>query len=177
MAANWVPPHKLIFTFIARWRIIICDTWVKKHDMFFYGEKYQRYWFFILLFLEFKCKVPLISGIHLPKLWSRITDRMILFWYDSLKEENYTCMKMLRHSVLFLGMLQYADPNRCIFMGRKFLSLDYIIEHGQRLTQNSNWYQYWFSIPVSGKSNFHWFWIKRYFSLKYRKMKYWLFEV
>lgn len=102
MAANWVPPHKLIFTFIARWRIIICDTWVKKHDMFFYGEKYQRYWFFILLFLEFKCKIPLISGIHLPKLWSRITDRMILFWYDSLKEENYTCMKMLRHSVLFL---------------------------------------------------------------------------
>lgn len=102
MAANWVPPHKLIFTFIARWRIIICDTWVKKHDMFFYGEKYQRYWFFILLFLEFKYKIPLISGIHLPKLWSRITDRMILFWYDSLKEENYTCMKMLRHSVLFL---------------------------------------------------------------------------
>lgn len=102
MAANWVPPHKLIFTFIARWRIIICDTWVKKHDMFFYGEKYQRYWFFILLFLEFKCKIPLISGIHLLKLWSRITDRMILFWYDSLKEENYTCMKMLRHSVLFL---------------------------------------------------------------------------
>lgn len=40
--------------------------------------------------------------LELPKLWSRITDRMILFWYDSLKEENYTCMKMLRHSVLFL---------------------------------------------------------------------------
>lgn len=98
MAANWVPPHKLIFTFIARWRIIICDTWVKKHDMFFYGEKYQRYWFFILLFWNAKY----LWFLELPKLWSRITDRMILFWYDSLKEENYTCMKMLRHSVLFL---------------------------------------------------------------------------
>lgn len=100
MAANWVPPHKLIFTFIARWRIIICDTWVKKHDMFFYGEKYQRYWFFILLFWSSNAKY--LWFLELPKLWSRITDRMILFWYDSLKEENYTCMKMLRHSVLFL---------------------------------------------------------------------------
>lgn len=175
MAANWVPPHKLIFTFIARWRIIICDTWVKKHDMFFMEKNIKDIGFSFFFFWNSNAKY--LWFLELPKLWSRITDRMILFWYDSLKEENYTCMKMLRHSVLFLGMLQYADPNRCIFMGRKFLSLDYIIEHGQRLTQNSNWYQYWFSIPVSGKSNFHWFWIKRYFSLKYRKMKYWLFEV
>lgn len=101
MAANWVPPHKLIFTFIARCRIIICDTWVKKHDMFFYGEKYQRYWFFILLFF-WNSNAKYLWFLELPKLWSRITDRMILFWYDSLKEENYTCMKMLRHSVLFL---------------------------------------------------------------------------
>lgn len=55
------------------------------HSSFFWNSNAKYLWF-----------------LELPKLWSRITDRMILFWYDSLKEENYTCMKMLRHSVLFL---------------------------------------------------------------------------
>lgn len=40
MVVNWVFLYKLIFMFIVCWRIIICDIWVKKYDMFFYGEKY-----------------------------------------------------------------------------------------------------------------------------------------
>lgn len=115
--------------------------------------------------------------LELPKLWSRITDRMILFWYDSLKEENYTCMKMLRHSVLFLVNVAICWWQSMHFYGANIPIIG--LYHRARTENDTefNWYQYWFSIPVSGKSNFHWFWIKRYFSLKYRKMKYWLFEV
>lgn len=100
MAANWVPPHKLIFTFIARWRIIICDTWVKNMICFFMEKNIKDIGFSFFFFWNSNAKY--LWFLELPKLWSRITDRMILFWYDSLKEENYTCMKMLRHSVLFL---------------------------------------------------------------------------
>lgn len=131
--------------------------------------------------MEFICKVPLLSEIHLPKSWTKITDMMILFWYTSLRK---IIQALKCYNIKWVFLVNVAICRSITINALLWGENSYYLISSQRTdrewniaVQNSNWYQYWFSILVRIKSIFHWFWIKRYFSLKCRKIIYWLFEV